>query len=175
MDTINLKRLYALVLVEHRSRRAHLLGVTANPTGEWTTPAARNFLMHTDTTNIKFLIRDRAGQFTDACDTVFADAGLRVLKSPPQAPKANAYCERIIGTLRRELLDRRLILNEQHLRRTLTRYLEYYNTGRPHRGIGQLSPSQAETGPPSPVDLASHRVHRRAILGGLIDEYQIAN
>ncbi|MEV4176344.1 integrase core domain-containing protein [Nonomuraea sp. NPDC049709] len=144
VDTNNLKRIYALVLLEHRSRRAHLLGVTANPTGEWTTQAARNFLMDTDTTNIKFLIRDRAGQFTDAFDTVFADAGLRVLKSPPQAPRANAHCERMIGTLRRELLDRTLILNEQHLRRTLTRYLEHYNSARPHRGIGQLSPSQAE-------------------------------
>ncbi|PRX64251.1 integrase-like protein [Nonomuraea fuscirosea] len=174
VDAINLKRIYALVLFKHRSRRAHLLGVTANPTGEWTTQAARNFLMDTDTTNIKFLIRDRAGQFTDAFNTVFADAGLHVLKSPPQAPKANAHCERMIGTLRRELLDRTLILNEQRLRRTLTRYLERYNSARPHRGIGQLSPSQAEAGPPSPVDLASHRVHRRTILGGLINEYRIA-
>ncbi|MFC7718518.1 integrase core domain-containing protein [Nonomuraea recticatena] len=154
---------------------AHLLGVTANPTGEWTTQVARNFLMDTDLTNIKFLIRDRAGQFTDAFDTVFADAGLRVLRSPPQAPKANAHCERIIGTLRRELLDRTLILNERHLHRILTRYLEHYNTARPHRGLGQLSPSQAETGQPSPVDLASHRVHRRPILGGLVNEYQIAS
>jgi hypothetical protein len=104
----------------------------------------------------------------------FADAGLRVLKSPPQAPKANAHCERMIGTLRRELLERTLILNEQHLRRTLTRYLEHDNSARPHRGIGQLSPSQAEAGPPSPVDLAGHRVHRRTILGGLINEYRIA-
>jgi transposase InsO family protein len=131
--------------------------------------------MGTDTTNMTFLIRDRGGQFTDTFDALFADAGLRVLKSPPQAPRANAYCERIIGTLRRELLDHMLILNEQHLRRTLTRYLEHYNTARPHRGIGQLSPSQAEAGPPSPVDLASHRVHRRTILGGLINEYQIAS
>ncbi|WP_425569957.1 hypothetical protein, partial [Nonomuraea soli] len=99
VDTINLKRIYALVLLEHRSRRAHLLGVTANPTGEWTTQAARNVLMDTDTTNMNFLIGDRTGQFTDAFDTVFADAGLRVLKSPPQAPKANAHCERMIGTL----------------------------------------------------------------------------
>ncbi|NUR89104.1 MAG: DDE-type integrase/transposase/recombinase, partial [Nonomuraea sp.] len=124
VDTINLKRIYALVLLEHRSRRTHLLGVTANPTGEWTAQAARNFFMDTDMTNITFLIRDRAGQFTDAFDTVFADAGLRVLKSPPQVLKANAHCERMIGTLRRELLDRMLILNERHLRRTLTQYLE---------------------------------------------------
>ncbi|WP_197093672.1 hypothetical protein [Nonomuraea sp. SBT364] len=84
------KRIYALVLLEHRSRCTHLLGVTANPTGEWTAQTARNFLMDTDTTNIKFLIRDRAGQFAEAFDTVFTDAGLRGLKSPPQAPKANA-------------------------------------------------------------------------------------
>jgi hypothetical protein len=179
MDTVKLTRLYALIMLEHGSRRAHLLGVTANPTGPWTAQAARNFLMDTNTgtdmRKLKFLIRDRGGQFTDAFDTVFADAGLRVIKSPPQAPKANAHCERLIGTLRREILDRMLILNEQHLRRTLTRYLEHYNTARPHRGIGQLSPAQAETGPPTPIDLTSHRVHHRAILGGLINEYQIAS
>ncbi|MGP3958056.1 integrase core domain-containing protein [Nonomuraea sp. 3N208] len=88
---------------------------------------------------------------------------------------SNARCERFIGTLRRELLDRMLILNEHHLRRTLSRYLEHYNTARPHRSIGQLSPAQAETGPPTPIDLANHRVHRRAVLGGLINEYQIAS
>ncbi|MGP3965075.1 transposase [Nonomuraea sp. 3N208] len=176
VDTVNLTRLYALIMLEHGSRRAHLLGVTANPTGPWTAQAARNFLMNTDTdmTKLKFLIRDRGGQFTDAFDAVFGDAGLRVLKSPPQAPKTNAHCERIIGTLRRELLDSMLILNEHHLRRTLIRYLEHYNTVRPHRGIGQLSPSQAEAGPPTPIDLADQRVHRRAILGGLINEYRIA-
>ncbi|WP_214322970.1 integrase core domain-containing protein [Nonomuraea sediminis] len=157
--------------------RARLLGVTANPTGPWTAQAARNFLIDTDTdaTKLKFLIRDRGGQFTDAFDAVFADAGLRVIKSPPQAPKANAHCERMIGTLRRDLLDRMLILNERHLRRTLTRYLEHCNTARPHRGIGQLSPLQAETGPPTPIDLAGHRVHRSSILGGLINEYQVAS
>ncbi|WP_197093663.1 integrase core domain-containing protein [Nonomuraea sp. SBT364] len=81
----------------------------------------------------------------------------------------------MIGTPRRELLDRMPILDERHLRRTLTRYLEHYNGARPHRGLRQLSPSQAETGPPSPVDLASHRVHRRPILGGLVNEYRIAS
>ncbi|WP_218041101.1 integrase core domain-containing protein [Acrocarpospora macrocephala] len=174
VDTIDLKRLYALVMLEHGSRRGHLLGVTANPTGLWCTQAARNFLMAADTTNLKFLIRDRGGQFTDAFDAVFADAGICVLSSPPQAPKANAHCERIIGTLRRELLDHMLILNEQHLRRILSRYLEHYNTARPHRSIAQLCPAQAEAGPPSPIDLANHRVDRRLILGGLISEYQIA-
>ncbi|MFC7588037.1 integrase core domain-containing protein [Nonomuraea antimicrobica] len=177
VDTINLTRLYALIMLEHGSRRPHLLGVTANPAGPWTTQAARNLLMHTDAdmTNLKFLIRDRGGQFTEAFDAVLTDAGLRVLKSPPQAPKTNAHCERIIGTLRHELLDSMLILNEHHLRRTLIRYLEHYNTARPHRGIGQLSPAQAEARPPTPIDLADQRVHRTAILGGLINEYRIAS
>ncbi|MFE5177657.1 integrase core domain-containing protein [Streptomyces sp. NPDC056634] len=141
VDTINLKRIYALVMLEHGSRRAHLLGVTANPTGPWTTQAARNFLMVTgmNIAGIEFLIRDHGGQFTDAFDAACADVGLRVLKSPPQAPKANAHCERFIGTLRRELLDRALILDERHLRRTLTRYLEHYNGPRPHRALSQLS------------------------------------
>jgi transposase InsO family protein len=177
VDTINLKRIYALIMLEHGSRRAHLLGVIANPTGRWTTQAARNFLMDTDmnTQGRKFLIRDRGGQFTDAFDAVFTDAGLRVLKSPPQVPKANAHCERFIGTLRRELLDRTLILNERHLRRTVTRYLEHYNGHRPHRALSQLCPSQAEAGPPRPIDLAEYHVHRTAVLGGLINEYQIAS
>ncbi|MGV9384931.1 integrase core domain-containing protein [Nonomuraea sp. NPDC003707] len=82
---------------------------------------------------MKFLIRDRGGQFTDAFDAILADAGLRVIKSPPQAPKANEHCERLIGTLRRELLGSLLILNEHHLRRTLTRHLAHYNAARPHR------------------------------------------
>ncbi|MFC7588123.1 transposase [Nonomuraea antimicrobica] len=177
VDTVNLTRLYALVMLEHGSRRAHLLGITANPTGSWIAQAARNLLMNTGTemTKPKFLIRDRGGQFTDAFDAIFTDAGLRIIKSPPQAPKTNAHCERLIGTLRREFLDGMLIVNEHHLRRTLTRYLEYYNTARPHRGIGQMSPAQAETGPPTPIDLADQRVHRRTILGGLINEYRIAS
>jgi putative transposase len=177
VDTINLKRIYALVMLEHGSRRAHLLGVTAHPTGRWTTQAARNVLMDSDmnTKGRKFLIRDRGVQFTDGFDAVFADAGLRVLKGPPQAPKANAHCERFIGTLRRELLDRTLILNERHLRRTLTRYLEHYNGHRPHRALNQLCPSQAEAGPPRPINIAEHHVHRTSVLGGLINEYQIAS
>ena len=179
VDTINLQRIYALAQLEHGSRRAHLLGVTANPSGEWTAQAARNFLMDDEnglgSKNPKFLIRDRGGQFTDTSDAVFTDAGMKILKSPPPAPKANAHCERITGTLRRELLDRMLILNEHHPRRTLTNYLEHYNERRPHHGTGQLTPAQAETSPPTPINLAEHRIHRRAILGGLINEYQIAN
>jgi putative transposase len=106
--------------------------------------------------SLKFLIRDRAGQFTGSFDAVFQAEAIRILASPPQAPRANAICERMIGTLRRELFDRLLIVNEHHLRRVLTEYLRHYNTARPHRALGQLAPAQAHTRPPE-INLAEHR------------------
>jgi putative transposase len=149
--------------------------ITANPDGAWTTQAARNFLMDLGQlpTSVKFLIRDRAGQFTSCFDAVFQAAGIRILASPPQAPRANAICERMIGTLRREVFDRLLIVNEHHLRRVLTEYLPHYNTARPHRSLGQLAPAQADTRPPE-INLAEYRIRRKQVLGGLTHEYQIA-
>jgi transposase InsO family protein len=83
----------------------------------------------------------------------------------------NAICERVIGTLRRELLDKILIMGEEHLSRVLTEYLHHYNHGRPHRSLGQLAPAQVEHAPPDPINLAEHRVRRRAVLGGVTHEY----
>jgi transposase InsO family protein len=123
---------------------------------------------------VKFLIRDRAGQFTGSFDAVLAAEGIRIVASPPQAPRANAICERLIGTLRRELLDRLLIVNEQHLRQVLSEYLRHYNAARPHRSLGQLTPAQADTRPPEPVNLAAHRIRRKQIIGGLTNEYYVA-
>jgi putative transposase len=120
------------------------------------------------------VIRDRAGQFTGSFDAVFTTESIKILASPPQAPRANAICERIIGTLRRELLDRLLIVNEHHLRRVLTEYLLHYNTARPHRSLCQLTPAQADTHPPEPVNLAEHRICRKHVLGGLTHEYYVA-
>jgi putative transposase len=176
VDTVLLRRVYALIVIEHGTRRAHLAGVTARPDGGWTTQAARNLLMDLGrrASAVKFLIRDRAGQFNSSFDAVFTAEGIRILASPPQAPRANAICERVIGTLRRELLDQLLVVNEQHLRRVLTEYLRHCNTARPHRSLGQLTPAQAETCPPEPVNLAEHRIHRKQILGGLTHEYYIA-
>jgi transposase InsO family protein len=88
--------------------------------------------------------------------------------------RANAICERMIGTLRRELLDRLLIVNEHHLRRVLTTYLLHYNDARPHRSLGQLTPAQADTRLPEPVNLAEHRIRRKQVLGGPTHEYHIA-
>jgi putative transposase len=96
VDTVLLRRIYALIVIEHSTRRVHLAGITANPDGAWTTQAARNFLMNLGAraTPVKFLIRDRAGQFTGSFGAVFTAEGIRILVSPPQAPKANAICER---------------------------------------------------------------------------------
>jgi transposase InsO family protein len=124
-------------------------------------------------TSVKFLIRDRAGQFTGSFDAVFTADGIRILASPPRAPRANAICERMIGTLRRELFDRLLIVNEHHLRQVLTEYLLHYNTARPHRALGQLAPAHAHARPPE-INLAEQRIRRKQVLGGLIHEYQIA-
>jgi len=175
VDTVLLRRIYALIVIEHGTRRVHLAGITANPDGAWTTQAARNLLMDFGqrAASVKFLIRDRAGQFTGAFDAVFTADGIRILASPPRAPRANAICERIIGTLRRELFDRLLIVNEHHLRQVLTEYLQHYNTARPHRALGQLAPAQADTRPPE-INLAEYRIRRKQVLGGLTHEYQVA-
>jgi len=141
VDTGLLRRIYALIIIEHGTRRVHLAGITANPDAGWTTQAARNLLMDLGqrAASIKFLVRDRAGQFTGSFDAVFMAEGIRILASPPQAPRANAICERVIGTLRRELLDRLLIVNEHHLRQVLTEYMRHYNTARPHRRMSRPS------------------------------------
>jgi putative transposase len=123
--------------------------------------------------SVRFLVRDRAGQFTDSFDAVFATEGISILASPPQAPRANAICEPIIGTLRREVFDRLPIVHEHHLRQVLTEYLAHYNTARPHPAPGQLAPAQADTRPPQ-INLAEHQIHRRQVPGGLTHEYQIA-
>jgi transposase InsO family protein len=176
VDTVLLRRLYALILIEHGTRRVHVAGITAHPDGAWTAQAARNLLMDLSqrATSVKSLIRDRSGQFTSSFDAVFIAEGIRILASPPQAPRANAICERVIGTLRREVLDRLLIVNEHNLREVLTEYLAHYNAARPHRALGQLTPAQVDTRPPEPVDLAEHRIRRKQVLGGLTHEYYIA-
>jgi hypothetical protein len=175
VDTILLRRIYALVIVEHGARRAHLAGITACPDGAWTTQAGRNLLMDFSqrAASARFLIRDRAGQFTGTVDAVFAAAGIRILLSPPQAPRANAMCERMIGTLRREVPGRLLIINERHLNQVLTEYLRHYNTARPHRTLGQLAPCQAGAPPPQ-INLADHRIRRKQVLSGLTSEYRVA-
>ena len=137
VNTVLLKRLYVLVFIEHGTRRIHIGGVTAHPTGEWTVQQARNLVLTLDErfADIRFLIRDRGSNFTSSFDAVFEASGTTILHTAVQAPRMNAICERLVGTLRRELLDRLLILGERHLRAVLAEYQAHYNTARPHQGI----------------------------------------
>ncbi len=170
VDTVLLRRLYVLFLIEHGTRRVHLIGVTAHPTGEWVTQQARNLLMnledHAD--SFKFLIRDRDAKFTAASGAVLAAAGIRIIRTPVRAPCANAIAERWISSARRECLDRMLITSERHLRLVLSEYVEHYNVHRPHRTLCQSPP--AGRGHPPTTD-PNVRILRRDRLGGLIHEY----
>jgi putative transposase len=164
------KRLYVLFVIEVATRRVHVLGVTPHPVGEWEAQQARNLLMGLDDRvgRFQFLVRDRDRKFIAAFDAVFAAEGLKVLTTPVRAPRANAYAERWVGTVRREVLDRMLIFGGGQLRSVLAEYADHYNGHRPHRVLGQAPP----LGPAEPpVILTTRRVLRRDRLGGLIHEY----
>jgi putative transposase len=148
----------------------HILGITANPDGAWTTQQIRNLLMDLGdrAAGFRFLIRDRAGQFTVAFDAVLADAGIEAVKIPPQSPRANAYAESFVLTARTEVTDRMLIFGQRRLRTVLDEYAAHYNGRRPHRSR-QLCPPR----PDHPLaDLSHERIQRRLVLGGLINEYE---
>ena len=169
---VTLQRLYCFFVIEVGSRYVHILGVTANPDGPWTTQQVRNLLMDLGdrAADFRFLVRDRAGQFTEAFDAVLADAGIKAVKIPPRSPRANAYAERFVLTARTEVTDRMLIFGERHLRTVLAQYEAHYNGRRPHRSR-QLRPPR----PDHPVaDLSKERIKRRPVLGGLISEYERA-
>ena len=177
VDTVLLSRLYVLVFIEHGTRRMHIGGITASPTGEWTVQQARNlaFSFGERFEDVKFLIRDRGSNFTARFDAVFQAVGTRILRTAVQAPRMNAICERLVGTVRRELLDRMLILGESHLRTVLAEYQVHYNTARPHQGIAQRVPDgKHDDGLVTVFDLERGRIHRKPVLGGLINEYSRA-
>ncbi len=169
---ITLKRIYVFFALEVRSRYLHIVGTTSNPTGAWTTQQARNLLMDLDdrAASFRFLVRDRAGQFTTSFDAALTGAGIDTIKIPPRCPRANCFAERFVLTARTELTDRILIFGERHLRTVLARYSTHYNGRRPHRALRLLPPR-----PELPVpNLAQQRIRRQPILGGLINEYQRA-
>jgi hypothetical protein len=158
VDTVLLKRLYVLVFIEHGTRRMHLGGVTANPTGEWTVQQARNLAVSLDErfADFTFLIRDRGSDFTASFDAVFAASGIQILRTAVQAPRMNAICERLVGTLRREVLDRMLILGAAHLCAVLAEYQAHNNAARPHQGIAQHVPDDARDPPRATRDRPRH-------------------
>ncbi len=166
--TLSFRVLYVFVAMEVGSRRILHCNVTAHPTAEWTTQQFREVLA--DWHPYRFVIHDRDSIFSPALDGSLNDFGVRVLKTPVQAPKANAYCERLVGTIRRECLDYILPLNERHLRLTLKEFVAYYNRRRPHSALGPGTPEPIQTNvPPSghrhqlPV---GHRVRSKPVLAG---------
>jgi putative transposase len=175
VETVGLTRLYVFFVIELERRRVHLAGVTAHPTGAWVTQAARNLLWdlgeHAD--RFRFLIRDRDGKFTAAFDAVFAAAGIEVVRIPPRAPKANAFAERWVRTVRTECLDWTLIWSRRHLEQVVAEYVAHYNTARPHRGIHLAVPTAARE--PVPASVAQiRRIERVDVLGDLVSEYRRA-
>ena len=156
--------------MEVSSRYVHIVGVTANPDGLWTAQQIRNLLMDLGdrAAQFRFLVRDRAGQFTASFDAVLAEVGIQAVQIPPRCPRANCFAERFIRTLRAELSDRMLIVNQRHLRAVLTEYVRHYNGRRPHRARDLHPPRPTHPAP----NLNHQRITRRPVLGGLINDYE---
>ena len=149
---VTLQRLYCLFVMEIGSRYVHILGITANPDGPWTVQQIRNLLMDLGdrAAGFQFLVRDRAGQFTETFNAVLADAGIEAVKIPPRSPRANSYAERFVLTARTEVTDRMLIFGERHLRTILAQYQAQYNGRRPHRRRQLHPPGQTTLSRTSP-------------------------
>jgi len=175
--TASFSIVYTIVVLEIASRRIVHVATTAHPTSHWTTQQLREALPADGT--CRFLLHDRDSIFSAALDDAVQRLGIAPLKSPPRAPKANAFCERVIGTLRRECLDHIIPLSERHLHGIVREWVEHYNRGRPHSSLG---PSVPEPTPAIPAPLqpsrhalpASSRVVSTPVLGGLHHEYAIA-
>jgi transposase InsO family protein len=162
------------VFLEHGTRHLHITGVTAQPTREWAVQQARNLAADLGMCmeSLRFLLRDRDDKYGTAFDTVLETEELEVILSALRIPRMNAHCERIIGSIRREMLDHVLIVNEAHARQVLAAYQRHYNTHRPHQARQQL-PSDAKERPDATVhDPNARRVLRTRILGGVINEYR---
>jgi transposase InsO family protein len=167
VESVFLRRSYALFFIAHGSRRVWLAGCTANPTGAWVAQQARNLGLDFSDHGVRFLIRDRDSTYSGPFDQVFRSEGIRIVKTPVRAPKANAIAERFVRTVRAECLDWLLILNRRHLERVLRVYIDHYNRERPHRALELRPPERDEARERSSED----EVQRRDRLGGLIHEY----
>ncbi|MEU6788820.1 integrase core domain-containing protein [Nonomuraea angiospora] len=175
--TVTGARLYVLAVIEHATRRARILGVTAHPIGQWVTQIGRNLVMDlqdADSTAM-FRIRDRDAKFTAAFDAVLVHAGIRIVKRGVQIPRMNAIMERWIQTCRRELLDRTLIWNQHHLLHALREFEAFYNEHRPHRSLHQAAPLRPLPDPRAdPARIKALDIHRHDRLGGILREYRHA-
>jgi putative transposase len=173
---MTLQRVYVFFVIEVSTRHVHILGVTAHPDRAWTVQQARNLLMDLGerASRFRFLVRDRAGQFTEAFGAVLSAAGIEVVKIPPRSPRANAYAERWVCTARAEVTDRLLIAGSRHLRAVLDEYVAHYNRHRPHRARNLRAPDCADITAVAVTDLTTAKIRRRKVLGGLIHEYERA-
>jgi putative transposase len=171
VETAFLQRIYVLFFISLATRRIEYIGCTSNPDGHWTAQQARNLVMQLgDEHPFRFLIHDRDSKFSRAFDEIFRTEGISVIRTPIQAPNANAHAERWVRTVRFDCLDRILILGRHHLEHVLSVYRHHYNEHRPHRAL-DLSPPNGRD--PTPLD-ARTRLQRRDLLGGLIHEYKAA-
>ena len=173
-DLLDGTKVYVLAVIEHATRRIRILGSTLHPTGQWTTQMARNMLMDLDgsAATVKFLVRDRGSNFTAAFDSVLADAGIRTVLCNVETPRMNAIMERWIGSVRRELLNRTLVWNREHLRQILHAYELHHNGHRPHMSLSAAAPLKPL--PPNVTDLDAFRVRQTRRAGGVINEYRPA-
>ena len=171
-ETLRLQTLYVLFFIELSTRRVHLVGATDRPDSAWVTQQARNLAIEERLTGIRFLLHDRDTKLSGPFDGVFQTEGVRVVRTPIRAPRANAFAERFVRTIRSECLDHMLIYGRGHLERVLSVYVRHYTEQRPHRGLDLATPGGACS---SPLRQAERkRFERRDVLGGLIHEYRWA-
>jgi hypothetical protein len=175
VDTVRLRRLYVLAFISIGGRRIEYFACTSKPDTTWMLQQARNLLMGLDDRGrqVRFLIHDRDAKFPRAFDALLATEKIKIIRTPMQAPNANAHMERWVGSVRRECLDRLLILGRRQLEHVLRVYVRHYNCGRPHRALDLRPP---DSSPPIRADSSLHalQVNRRDLLGGLIHEYELA-
>jgi transposase InsO family protein len=176
VDTAWLRRIYVLFSISLESRRIEFVACTPNPTGAWVAQQARNLLMTLDDRErpVRFLIYDRDAKFSGGCDHVFQSQGIAVIRTPVQAPNANAHAERWVGSVRRECLDRLLIFSRRQLEHVLRVYVRHYNWHRPHRALALRPPEEADGNPKPLREPPYPQLNRNDLLGGLIHEYEHA-
>jgi transposase InsO family protein len=171
VETAFLQRIYVLFFISLATRRIEYIASSTNPDGRWVTQQARNLVMQLgDAHPFLFLIHDRDTKFSHAFDEIFRTEGIKAIRTPIQAPNANAYAERWVRTVRFDCLDRILILGRRHLEHVLRVYRHHYNKHRPHRALDLVPPDGRD---PTPLD-GPIRLRRRDLLGGLIHEYEAA-